>query len=106
VGKLSFTPRVIGNWWDRQEEIDIMAIGDDAVLFGECKWSIKPLGGNILAGLKRKAQIVLQKQPCNNVTYALFARAGFTPALQAQAEREAVLLVNLNELIVGEESTK
>lgn len=106
VGKLSFTPRVIGNWWDRQEEIDIMAIGADAVLFGECKWSSKPLGGNILADLKRKAQIVLQRQPWNNVTYALFARAGFTPALQAQAELEGVLLVNLNELIVGEEGTK
>lgn len=95
-----FTPTAAGRWWNRQEEIDLVALGSSptgpAVLLGECKWSSKPVGVNVLADLKRKAQALAADQgwaegdpAAQAIAYALFARAGFTPALQHQAQTEA-----------------
>ncbi len=95
AGKLDFTPAAVGYWWNRQEEIDVAAMGEDEVLLGECKWTSRPVGVNILDDLKRKAQALDRTLP---VRYALFARSGFTPALQARAAEEGVLLVDLEEL--------
>jgi len=35
------------------------------------------------------------------VTYALWAKSGFTPALQEQAAAEGVLLITAEELVAG-----
>ncbi len=53
-GLLPFLPDRIGRWWDRQAEIDVVAISDSegAVLVGECKWSNRPVRTNILDDLK------------------------------------------------------
>lgn len=93
LGRLPFTLERIGAWWERQEEIDVMAVGEKAVLFGECKWTARPVGINILDDLKRKAHPLIQQGDWGRVYYALFARSGFTPALEAQARDEGVLLV-------------
>lgn len=106
AGELAFTPRVVGNWWDRAEEIDILAIDDGSVLAGECKWSTKPVGSNILDDLKRKTHPLIAQHKWQSVSYILFARAGFTPALQAQAQHEGVLLVDLARLAVPDQSNK
>jgi AAA+ ATPase superfamily predicted ATPase len=98
AGTLGFIPQTVGNWWDRREEIDLVAIGEDAALFGECKWASKPLGVNILDDLERKTQIVQQKHNWEHVTYALFSRAGFTTELQEQARQDGVLLFDLENL--------
>lgn len=39
----------IGRWWDKNEEIDIVGINSslDSILFGEVKWSTKPVGIDI-----------------------------------------------------------
>jgi uncharacterized protein len=53
----------VGRWWSKDAEIDIVATNDDdnddnAVLFGEVKWSSKRVGLDILVDLKRKAALV------------------------------------------------
>ena len=53
----------------------------------------------MLDDLKRAAQALLTGREGARVTYALFARAGFTPALQDVAHREGVLLVKVDEMI-------
>lgn len=98
-GGLTFTPKSVGNWWGRNEEIDVVAIGDDAVLFGECKWTTKPMGENLLDDLVRKAQPLISQGKWSSVYYALFARSGFTPALAARAEAESLLLVTPQTLL-------
>jgi AAA+ ATPase superfamily predicted ATPase len=102
AGRLPFLPERIGGWWDREAEIDVVAIsaGEQAALLGECKWSIHPLGLNILEELKRKAAILQrdgQLRP-ERIQYALFARSGFTPALEDQAQREGVGLYTIEQM--------
>ena len=99
AGGLGFVPKTVGNWWDGQEEIDVVAIEDDCVLMGECKWTSRPVGVNILDALKGKAQRFSAKA---KTQYALFARSGFTDELHALTdEREDVLLVDLGMIIAG-----
>jgi AAA+ ATPase superfamily predicted ATPase len=95
TGELSFTPQAVGSWWDRQEEIDVVAISEQGILLGECKWTARPVGMNILNDLKRKAHPLIQQGGWNRVHYALFSRSGFTEALSAQVKAEGVLLIGL-----------
>ena len=77
-----------------------MAISDTdkALLVGECKWSSKPVGLNVLVDLQRKAK-ALQGEAGWQITYALFAKSGFTPDLMALAQTEGILLVGPAELV-------
>ena len=102
-GRLPFLPVRVGHWWDKTGEIDVAALNEagDEWLLGECKWSTNPLGTNVLDDLKRAAEALLTGREGARVTYALFARAGFTAALQDVAQREGVLLVKVDEMIVG-----
>lgn len=103
AGALPFLPERIGSWWDRAGEVDVLALSDaeGAMLLGECKWAARPVGTNILDDLQRKAALVDPKGQWPRVTYALWAKAGFTPALQERAEKEGVLLITADELVAG-----
>ena len=94
-----FLPTRVGAWWGRDAEIDLMALGEQGVLFGECKWTTRPVGTNILDDLKRKAYPLLQDGGWRTVVYLLCSRAGFTAALEAQAREEGVLLVGPERLL-------
>lgn len=102
AGELGFTPRTVGGWWDRQKEVDVVAVGDEGILVGECKWTDRPVGTNILDDLRRKVHSLIQQREWRRVHYALFSRSGFTPALEAQARDEGVLLINLEALLLPE----
>jgi AAA+ ATPase superfamily predicted ATPase len=99
LGGLPFLPERVGAWWDGQEEIDVVAAGADAVLLGECKWTSRPVGTNILDDLKRKAHSLVRSTGWRSVHYALFARGGFTPAPETLAKEEGVLLVSPEDLL-------
>jgi len=49
-----------GRWWDRNNEIDLVAISKqhDSILLGEVKWSEKPIGVDIYEALKEKSKKV------------------------------------------------
>jgi AAA+ ATPase superfamily predicted ATPase len=95
-----------GSWWiardEVQDEIDVVAMqGGRAVLAGECKWSVRPVGGRELEGLTaalRKAHEDLQ--PIDRPWRALFSRSGFEPDLARRAEdpAERLLLVGPRDL--------
>lgn len=102
--RLPFVPQRIGAWWNNEEEIDLVAVSDDALLLGECKWTNRPVGANILDDLKRKAHALLASEKSTSVIrprlhYALFARAGFTPELQDTARAAGILLVGPDDLL-------
>jgi AAA+ ATPase superfamily predicted ATPase len=103
AGRLPFLPERIGAWWDRNVEIDLVAASDSegALLAGECKWSVNSVGTNVLIDLKRKVQPLLDAGPWRPASYILFARAGFTPDLQAMAKAEGVRLVRADELLAA-----
>lgn len=90
----------IGPWWRGSSEIDVAAVSDSgAVLLGECKWSVRPVGVDILEGLLSKlgAFAVDLDGPPKQVNFALFSRSGFTPELTARARRDGVLLCDLGD---------
>lgn len=104
LGQLPFVPRRVGGWWSAAGEIDVVAVGDAAVLFGECKWTERPVGTNILDDLVRKAVPLAERMKWGAIHYALFAKSGFTADLVRRAEAEGVSLVAA-EAMVGVRGT-
>lgn len=100
-GELPFLPERIGSWWDQQNEVDVAAVSDteQAVLTGECKWSVKPVGVDILEDLKVKTESMLKGKPWKSAGYYLFSRSGFTKELRSLADRQGVRLVEAPELL-------
>ncbi len=101
AGGLTFLPERIGGWWSRDSEIDVLAVSqtEKTALAGECKWSVNPIGVPVLEDLKQKAQVMMKSDEIQKVQFALFARSGFTPALQEQARAEGVGLYTLDAMI-------
>ena len=86
-----------GRFWDRTREVDILAFSEDRrrVLLGECKWSKKPVGGNILVDLEAALPAIGLSAHAQKPVFVLFSRSGFTPQLRAAVcDREDVILVH------------
>lgn len=100
-GKLSIKFETYGRWWDRNEEIDLIAINNQTneILFGEAKWSNNPVGTNIYTDLKKKSQKVEWGKKNRKEYFALFSKTGFTPDMKRLAERKEVYLFHKDKLI-------
>jgi uncharacterized protein len=84
-----------GRWWDRQSEMDVLGFSDSGqkILFGECKWSSKPIGPDILVHLEETARRVLPADHKGDRNYVLFSRSGFSPTLRQHASRRSDLIL-------------
>ncbi len=93
---LAFLPERIGRWWAPDQEIDLVAINstERQILTGECKWSIHPVGLDVMDDLKQKTTSLLEGKNWQT-QYYLFSRSGFTPALQEKAASEGVQLIDI-----------
>ena len=91
---LPFPLQRVGRWWDHQDEIDVVGVNEEAngILFGEVKWSSKPIGTNILQDLKAKAARVQWGRKGRQEMFGLFSRTGFTPDLLKMARQEKIVL--------------
>lgn len=100
-GVLEFLPERVGAWWNKETEIDVVALSptSSAALLGECKWSVNPVGINILEDLKHKAEIFVKDHGIQKIQLMLFARNGFTSSLKAQAAKEGVGLFGVDDLV-------
>jgi AAA+ ATPase superfamily predicted ATPase len=98
-GVLAFT--TLGRWWERNEEIDIVALDEtqNVAWFGECKWSRKKVGLDIYEDLLRKSRLVSWQGSTRRDRYILFSRSGFTEAMAARAKEEGVVLIHGDSLI-------
>jgi len=98
----SATWQRVGRWWNRNAELDLLAFSEDgeSALFGEAKWSNRPVGTNILNDLKGTSTLVpIQPKP-QSKHFALFSRSGFTDALLRDASRRSDLhLVHQIEIV-------
>lgn len=88
----------IGRWWDKYVEIDIVGINPDlnSILFGEVKWSERPVGTNVYEGLRSKAQKVQWGKREKKELYCLFSKKGFTKAMLERAKQDHILLFKEN----------
>jgi AAA+ ATPase superfamily predicted ATPase len=89
----------VGRWWDKNEEIDIVGINKDlnSILFGEVKWSEKPIGTNIYEELKLKSNKVQWGKRGRKDFFCLFSKKGFTETMMKKSKEEGVLLFEANE---------
>ncbi|EQD32334.1 ATP-binding protein [mine drainage metagenome] len=85
---------------DNQEEIGVVALNEDTndIMFGECKWSSKPVGTEVYAELVRKAKVVQWRNEDRKEHYALFSKAGFTDEMRELAKKDDVLLFDLEAI--------
>lgn len=72
-------------------------------LVGECKWSVNPVGTNILEDLKRRTDTMAQENGIEHIRYTLFSRRGFTDALKKQAVCEDIGLFTVEDLVLSGE---
>ncbi len=81
----------VGRWWYEGEEVDVVGLdpASETLLLGECKWTISPVGPDLLADLKELAPAVRWRGDDRTVVYALFSRAGFTDELATLADERA-----------------
>ena len=88
----------VGRWWDKDTEIDIVALGEDnKIVFGECKYSKKQVGLNILNELKEKSKKVIWKNDKREEYNIIFSKSGFSQDLIELAKKETNII--LKELV-------
>ena len=88
-----------GSFWSPEAEVDVVGLGGEGLLVGECKWNREPVGVSVLADLKRKAEAICARVGRRETLLVLFSRSGFTDALEAAAAAEGVTLVGLEEVL-------
>ncbi len=100
-GAISFS--ALGRWWHKNEEIDLVALdeGSDTIWFGECKWSVNPVGEDIYRTLQRKTSLVTWGSEQRRERFILFSRSGFTDGMRALAAKDEVLLVEGETLLTS-----
>jgi hypothetical protein len=103
-GQLPFIFTNMGRWWGNnpktktQEEIDIVAIDDTMILFGECKWKNEKLDMDVVNSLIRKSEINAFNK-FQNKFYGLFSKSGFTNSVKEYSnENKNILLFGPEEI--------
>jgi AAA+ ATPase superfamily predicted ATPase len=98
LGNLPFRYTKIGRWWDKANELDIMATDRDKEHFilGECKFTNSPFD---LQELNKTVSKFTPKKTTAKVYYYLFSKNGFTEEVKEKARRENVCLVDINEMV-------
>ena len=91
----------VGRYWDSNQEIDVVGLSslEKKIIFGECKWSEKPVGTDIYEELKKKAEKVEWNKDGRTECYVLFSKSGFTPDMTEIAKRDGVFLVEKDVLL-------
>ncbi|MBW2100807.1 MAG: ATP-binding protein [Deltaproteobacteria bacterium] len=87
-----FTILKSGKWWDKNEEIDIVALSEEEnkIIFGECKYTKHKVDINVYFDLKEKSKKVKWSADSINY-YIIFSRSGFTQRLLQLADQEKYL---------------
>lgn len=90
---LPFVPERVGRVWTRAAEFDVAAINHklESVILGECKWTSKKIGFDVLENLERKSALFKRLNEYK-ITYALFCRSGFDRRLLSEAATRGVML--------------
>jgi hypothetical protein len=103
TGQLSLYFPQAGRWWLGSHEIDLVALNSEqkTILFGEAKWTTKPVGTNILEELIAKSELVEWQKKKYRPCFALFCKSGFTPAMIDLARERGVFLFHGETFVSG-----
>jgi uncharacterized protein len=84
---LPFLPDQVGGSWTRNAQVDVVGINsmEKTLILGECKWSPKPIGREVLDDLIRKTAEFVPPEGRWRVYYLGFARGGWRPEAKSFA---------------------
>jgi len=99
--ELPLTFEAYGRWWNKNAEIDLIAINSQTneILFGEAKWSNKPVGSNVYKTLKKKSEKVDWGRENRKEYFALFNKTGFTAEMKKIAKEYKIYLFHKDKPI-------
>lgn len=95
--QIDFVPSRIGSYWDRDDEIDLVAIDEShkRIFAAECKYykDNKPVDVNVYAKLQEKCET--RDFAGYNIIYGLFSKSGFSNRLKEIASgNDKLILIN------------
>lgn len=91
----------LGRWWGtnaakkREEEIDIVALGEDKMLFGECKWRNGKVDACVIQTLLERGELFA----CPEKYYFVFSKSGFDAGTDSLAEQFGVRRIAFEEML-------
>ena len=90
-----------GRWWGnnpvqkRQEEIDIVALSEQQILLGECKWQNAPVGSDVIHDLILQGNLFYMTEKW----FYVFAKNSFTKeAVQCAEQYQNLRLISFKEM--------
>lgn len=94
--QLPFYFTKIGRWWNKTDEIDIMAVDYQKanLLLGECKYKHSSVDVKDLKHLQNKLTV-----PNKEVYYYFFSKSGYTKPAIDYAKENNIRLITLNDLL-------
>lgn len=100
AGKLPAHFSQWGRWWDRENEIDVVALDRETqdILFCECKWQKRKIDADEIKHLLYKAPLVNWFNDNRTEHFAFISNAGFTEEAMKFAQDNSVLVFNLNDM--------
>ena len=98
---LPFQVQKYGKWWDKNEEIDIIVIGENEILFGECKYWNNIAGVNVFKELIEKSEKVKVQDKNLKKFYAICSKKGFSRKLiKLSKNNENLMLFSLKNFFI------
>lgn len=87
-GRLPFLPDQVGSSWTKKAQIDVVGINsmEKTLILGECKWSPRAMGRDVLETLVQKTAEFVPTDGRWRVYYLGFARGGWLSEAQAYAK--------------------
>lgn len=100
---------LVGRWWGahmedgikKEEEIDIMAVDErhSRILFGEVKWSSRPIGFSVVEDLLRKSELVQWRKEKRKEHFLVISKSGFTQSCMKKMDENGIIHWDLYNLI-------
>lgn len=94
----------IGRWWGTnpktrtQEEIDIVAVSENRVILGECKWRNAPVDTSVVQTLLERSNLL----PYPKKYFYIFAKTGFTEGAYALGNQNGIRMISFKEMFPNE----
>ena len=90
----------IGRWWGtnpktrNQEEIDIVAVSENDVILGECKWRNAPVDSNVVQTLLDRGNLL----PYPHKYFYIFSKTDFTESAYSLGNQNHVRMICFEEM--------
>lgn len=99
-GELPFHFSKIGRWWNKTDELDIVAVdhASQNYILGECKYKNSALSTSDVKNMKQKFH---PKKKDFTLYYWLFSKSGYEKEVTETADEQALQLVTLDEIVEG-----